>query len=360
MLKTIYWRLAKIKRYINKAAALKNYNGKYGEQNRKPAYRRFAELLYILLRYDESSTAYFAQGIDYRGKSVLTDYYPTAVFNKVLRKRQRTKNYPEPDYSVIFEDKLVFEKYFSANNIACARSEFILMPDLKLFDTAGNCCGNLSDNTSISDSFCKPLAGRYGSGAFRLHRKDANLMVNDQPLSTVTLALKSPMIIQKRIIQHAALAKFHPQSLNTIRVVSLINDQQDVSVIAAFFRMGNNGSVVDNASASGVVCGVDINNGMLDDTGYMNSGKNVEQLSAHPGSNISFKGSKIPGFEHIIQLVTQAHKASPWLFSIGWDVALTADGPVIIEGNEKWGPVSLMWCQANFIAMIKTHLNSGT
>ncbi|MGP9801181.1 sugar-transfer associated ATP-grasp domain-containing protein [Rheinheimera sp. NSM] len=360
MLKLIYWRIAKVKSYIKNAQSLKSYRGKRGEQGRKPAFRRFIELLYISLRYDESSTAYFAQGIDYNGKSVLKDYYSTSSFNTALRKKQQTKNYRGLDYSILFEDKLVFEKYFSANNIPCTFSEFVLMPDLKLFDTAGNFCGYLHENTSITDSFCKPVAGRYGSGAFRLYRNDNTLMVNGEALSTRNVVIKSAMLIQKRIIQHDMLSKFHPGSLNTIRVVSIIDDEQNVSVIAAFFRMGNNGSVVDNASAGGVVCDVDTESGMLGDIGYMNTGRNVEQLSAHPCTNIRFKDGKIPYFDQIIKMVTQAHKVSPWIFSVGWDVAIAQDGPVIIEGNEKWGPVSLMWCKPDFIKVIKTHLHSGT
>jgi hypothetical protein len=42
-------------------------------------------------------------------------------------------------------------------------------------------------------------------------------------------------------------------------------------------------------------------------------------------------------WDHVLKLCTTAAEATPGLRSIGWDVVLAPDGPVLIEGNRDWG-----------------------
>lgn len=42
---------------------------------------------------------------------------------------------------------------------------------------------------------------------------------------------------------------------------------------------------------------------------------------------------KIPFWEEVSEIVTKAHCLIPNLRYIGWDIAITDDGPVIIEAN---------------------------
>ena len=61
----------------------------------------------------------------------------------------------------------------------------------------------------------------------------------------------------------------------------------------------------------------------------------------HPDTNIQFSDFLVPQFEEAKQLCIKAHKVFNSIHSIGWDVAVTENGPCLIEGNDNW-EISMM------------------
>ena len=49
-----------------------------------------------------------------------------------------------------------------------------------------------------------------------------------------------------------------------------------------------------------------------------------------------FEGFRIPYWNEVRELVKNVHAKLPDIRSIGWDVAITPNGPVLIEGNDNW------------------------
>jgi hypothetical protein len=64
-------------------------------------------------------------------------------------------------------------------------------------------------------------------------------------------------------------------------------------------------------------------------------------VSVHPDTGVVFKDFKIPYYEDAVKLVCQAHTFFYNVRSIGWDVAISELGPVIIEGNDNWEITSI-------------------
>ena len=56
----------------------------------------------------------------------------------------------------------------------------------------------------------------------------------------------------------------------------------------------------------------------------------------HPNTGIIFEGYKIPHWNEIVENVKKAHLFFYGLHSIGWDVVVTDNGIMIIEGNDNW------------------------
>lgn len=83
---------------------------------------------------------------------------------------------------------------------------------------------------------------------------------------------------------------------------------------------------------------VDINKGILISPAANLSG---EIFIKHPSTNKLIKNTEIPYWEEIREMVTEASNVVPEVGYIGWDIAITPKGPIIIEGNANPGHQSM-------------------
>ena len=126
------------------------------------------------------------------------------------------------------------------------------------------------------------------------------------------------------------LKAFHPESLNTIRVLTISNGGKCVFV-GAIFRCGRNGSIVDNASAGGLFANINLENGIINSDGYDKYGA---QFVCHPDTNLQFKGTSILGWQNFKIVVEQLTRVVPNVHIVGWDICVLEDGSIeVIEGN---------------------------
>ena len=131
------------------------------------------------------------------------------------------------------------------------------------------------------------------------------------------------------IDQHEFMAQFNPNSVNTIRFVTLnINGQ--CSMLSAFIRMGSVGSYVDNLSGgNGVLVGLN----QAGDVNEFGINKVFEKKYNTP-MGIPLKGLRVPNYERLKEQIIAFHRQIPFANLIGWDVAIDKNGnPIVIEVN---------------------------
>ena len=117
-------------------------------------------------------------------------------------------------------------------------------------------------------------------------------------------------------------------SLNTIKVTTLIiNGKPEIQT--ALFRIGNHTNV-DNMHLGGLGCGVDIVTGVVETPAY---DKNFCQYEYHPITNKRIIGFQIPNWKEVLQLACSAALITPEMKYSSWDIAVTDNGPILIEGN---------------------------
>lgn len=90
----------------------------------------------------------------------------------------------------------------------------------------------------------------------------------------------------------------------------------------------------DNSGQGGVICRVDEKTGKIcsvatDD--YFNV------YETHPDTGIRFEGYQLPMVQEAVAFARKAALVVPQICHVGWDVAVTPDGPVLIEGNDYPG-----------------------
>ena len=138
-------------------------------------------------------------------------------------------------------------------------------------------------------------------------------------------------VVEELITQDAEMAKFYPGSVNTIRFVTFYHKDRLTKICAAL-RMGRNGSEVDNASHGGIFVPIDMEHGIA--YTYAKSYKGEKYVS-HPDTGTQILGAIIPKWTELNRLMENLVKVVPEQKMIGWDMALTPSGWIMIEANHN-------------------------
>lgn len=138
------------------------------------------------------------------------------------------------------------------------------------------------------------------------------------------------VVCQQMLKQHPVMASLNPTSLNTMRIMTLVFNNQ-VHVIASMMRMGPKGSRVDNASKGGAVVGI-LPTGQLKNVGWDGTGLRYD---IHPQGHMRFESVTIPKYQECVDLVTRlATRFCTISRMISWDVAIDEnENPVLMEFN---------------------------
>jgi hypothetical protein len=154
-----------------------------------------------------------------------------------------------------------------------------------------------------------------------------------QQLRTGTFPRTGRFVVQRRVTAHAELRSFNPVTLPTIRVVTCLDDE-DVWVPRAVLKLPVGRAGVDNFHAGGIACPVDPQTGVVS-PGIPKNG--FDWLSIHPESGIRFEGMRLPYWPEVLATVNRAAPLFGDLKCLGWDLAITDSGPLLIEANYEWG-----------------------
>ena len=184
---------------------------------------------------------------------------------------------------------------------------------------------------NIEELFFRPPSEYGGKGCFKLTRTLLNTEIDDRYESIVNGCFVHTEIIN----QHKEINKIHSKCVNTIRIISLITPEGNIEIVSAFMRFGVGNSPVDNSSSGGFYVGVNLSDGTLRSSGLYLLEYGGGDLYEHPDSGFKLEGFKIPFFKEACKDVVNAVKVLPDRF-IGWDVAITQNGPTIVEAN--WDP----------------------
>lgn len=172
----------------------------------------------------------------------------------------------------------------------------------------------------------KPIDQSEGLGIYRIAAEN---MTNSECFQRVLSS--GPCVVEQCIDQVDVLARFHPQSVNTVRITTF-NNAGRIKVLFSIFRTGTGNAVVDNTAEGGVFASVNIANGKIQSDGYAENG---EVYRMHPDTGYVFSGFQVPYWQDLLHVVDKAAQAFPQQSYIGWDFALTDYGWVIVEANSR-------------------------
>lgn len=273
--------------------------------------------LYTLLDIIVCAIRYGAGYYDYL---IFAFYDMNAAQRATYMTRMRNKRLMEmlndPNYTHIFTHKREFNKRFS-NFLGRAYLDVEEMNEEEFV-------GFMADKAVI---FAKPNVGESGKGIERLKKESF------ADLHEMFAYIKDPLhkfgVIEQEIIQHPQLNVLYPLSINSYRIVTLVQDGI-AHCIYATSKAGNEGKFVDNMENSGIACPIDQETGKICGCAHTSALINYDE---HPYTHVKLVGFPLPCVKEAVELAKKAAMVVPEIRYVGWDVCVTPDGPAIIEGN---------------------------
>ena len=300
------------------------------------------ELTAWQFREGEFNWLYYAMGLNISGTKQ-DDFIGRKTFlnikNKVESKLKADAKVENLSYDVITKDKFYLTSILSSSTIPCIKN-IALYSNSKLVFQDGS-LGSLIDLKKTGDVFVlKNITLEASEGFLNCEFVNNKLKINQKifDFGDVSKLLgNSVWVVQKRHYSHEAIQKINSSALNTTRIVTILNGNEP-EYLAGFQGFATNNADTDSWSKGSVYVGIQPEKNLLKEFGYTSPSDNrAGVLTAHPDTNIRFKDYPLPYLNEAVELCKRAHRLFYFNFIIGWDVAITNDGPFILEANEKPG-----------------------
>ncbi len=243
--------------------------------------------------------------------------------DKLKRKVQKE------EYRILFRDKAVCEQLCRHIGIKTPYTYGTISPLEDYKEKLISWCRN-SENGWL---FLKPVCGNSGIGAAIAVRRDDDVSIKlpNKIESIHTYEIKTDYIVQEMVVQDKRMEAFSSQSVNTVRVITMISKNNDIVLLGGFLRFGIGDSYVDNYSAGGIAVGIDCKTGRLYEYGF---DKNGIRYLKHPKTGLLFGDFFIPEWDRVVEIVEKIQKFFSFYRMLGADIALDESGdPIIIEIN---------------------------
>ncbi len=272
---------------------------------------------------------------------------------RLLRLQQR---YNSAQWACLVEDKVVFNVYCSAVGLAVPKL-YASVDKSSGWAAFGQIIGDRAgwrrffENDLPHEFIAKPANGVYGRGVTLYSRAGD---VYEDSLGRVFTASSlydrlqaesthARLVIQERVFNHPDIERLTgARSLQTARVATWIADDGQFEIYHALFKFILGDKVSDNflvGSTGNMMADIDPELGILD-TPFAASpdGIGFKSVPVHPVTGADMTGVVLPHWSSARQLLERASRLFLPLRTIGWDVALSSEGPVLIEGNAWWDP----------------------
>lgn len=285
--------------------------------------RQMAEVVLWGFLYGEYFDYYFLSGANFKRNSI-RNYIGGSHFRKVRDEKNYKNLNKDKGFSdiILLRDKLVFEKWMTYHQIPTVTS-------------LGKKYGRdiKTDQLNFNKKyFVKVIDGQQGRDIHYIENERDLLDIDDNNL----------YIIQEELNQHPFINNIYPESINTVRVITIRNKGK-IEVFSALHRFGTvHSGKVDNWSAGGIIVPIEVSTGKYDRFGILSkeavlaNETNIYHES-HPDTGKSWKGKTVPMWEKIKETACRAHATLPTVVSVGWDIVVGPDGVLVLEGNDNWG-----------------------
>jgi hypothetical protein len=268
-----------------------------------------------------------------------------------------------PSIEPFTEDKLTFHAYCRTVGI----------PTPRLFGAIGRAGGWSATSGRIipdADSFAsmvadelpdefvtKPVRGMLGLGVRVLRRDGDRLTGLGEAGHVDARALHRAIVeddqfdlhlVQERLHNGPEVDDLHPSDvLQTLRLSTFVAPDGSVHVLNGWMKFSIGAGAADNYAGGTTGNGVALlrlEDGTMDPLTLDRPDRlGFQRVATMPATGRRIEGEPVPFFQEACALVRDGAPRFMPMRTLGWDIALTADGPVVLETNGRWGSPLGAW-----------------
>ncbi len=248
------------------------------------------------------------------------------------------------------EDKALFAAVCAEHGIATAPVLAVLERSPDAESTAASWAAILRD-CGGGEIVVKPTDGALGSGLHLLHRTEGGLTDSsgrrhtwEEMAGTLARASWDAFVVQPRLRTHPELARISGHDvLQCLRIVTLLDADGHARVLYTVLRIAAGQAQSDafraprGGSTGNLLARVEEDGRLATPVGVAPGGFGLLRPANHPDTGLPLAGFAVPQVAEAHALAVRAAEAFSPLRTIGWDIAPTSDGPIVLEGNAWWG-----------------------
>ena len=271
----------------------------------------FFDIIKCSIKFLAGYTDYFLFGFEDLTDKERSTYITRGVNNNYLRTLNNSNYYKYFSNKLLFNEK--FKKFLGRDYLDLS------VASLKKFE----------EFTKKHKVFmAKPVGLSGGYGILKVVIED------NTNISNLYNELKKDgkTLVEEYIRQHSKMNELCPTSVNTLRIVT-IRKNNKTHIMMRVIRIGNGINPVDNFHSGGMYAYFDESGKIINDA----MDREGRLFKVHPTTKVPFVGFQIPYYKEAIEMCIEASKVIPEVAFVGFDIAISENGPVIVEGNELPG-----------------------
>ena len=141
---------------------------------------------------------------------------------------------------------------------------------------------------------------------------------------------KQDCVVQPYLENHPDIAQVTNGALASLRIVTGLNGHAQAEFVTSCIGLPRG---AHETTVAGIVCSVAPELGRIRHAAFTSGAA----VTNHPDTGAPIIGINLPFWRESVDLVRRAHAtAFPRFAFLGWDVALTNEGPILLETNSGW------------------------
>lgn len=224
------------------------------------------------------------------------------------------KKHTKRHYKCVLMNKYIFSKVFSEY---CGRD---CIRTVELTAESLRCLAEKSGKVVY-----KPVSKGQGRGVRVIP------VGNEEGLSAAMSRIKAlpAGIVEEFICQHDELNRLNPSAVSVVRFYSVCTPA-GVYIFAPVLTTSITMDI-SNGCKDALTAIADIRSGVVITDAI--DQQLMKAHATHPVTGVGFKGFQIPFWSETIEMMKKAVTEASYISNIGWDIAITNSGPIIVEAN---------------------------